>query len=713
MEQITATFYRTRYQKPPNPWGVFEFEKSGNPICVVGSLSNPEPNMEYIITGEWVKSEKYGKQFKAESFQVKPPTTRRGIIAVLCGKDIRGVGPILAAAIVDRFGLETLDVLRSEDYMKVTEVPGVGKTVAQRLHEALLKPNDKEALRMLLGNDVTDAFLERLLAQFDNPVEVIKKDPYILIEKMKGVGFLKADKIALSVGFAPDSLERICAAIYYFLSNEADFNGHCYSYCPNLESNLQDMIPSVSIEKIADAIKRMATTTAYKKMAVHVEEDGAVYLASLYNAEKTCAKFVRNAVDNPLYKFYTPAMLNNVANAIEREYGYRPEESQMQAVQLALNNRFSTITGGPGTGKTTTVRTILKALSLYEPTKKIALMAPTGRAAVRMKEVTGMDATTIHRRVFDRITGGPRKGAIISEDVVIVDEGSMIDISLAYALLSCLKEDARVIIIGDVDQLPPVGPGTFFRDLIASYRVPTARLKLSFRNSGFIAANAERFNLGSGVHSFSQDESFQVVPCTKMTGPQKAIHEYLSLVKEYGLNEVILLTPTRAHGNGGANALNNAIQDILNPAVEGQSTIETKTCCFRVGDRVMLQKNDWEKLLANGDTGTIQAIRKNQVCVLFDNGREEQFTPSSFSGSFALSYACTVHKSQGSEYKGVVFLFTTEHTFMGERNIVYTAETRAKEKIRLVCDARALNRAIDCVKPIMRNSKLKERINAL
>ena len=332
MEQINATFYRIRYQKPPNPWGVFDFEQNGKSICVVGTLTNPEPDMEYIITGEWVKDKKYGRQFKATSFQVKPPTTRRGIIAVLCSKDVRGVGPILAEAIVDRFGLATLDILRSEDYMKVTEVSGVGKIVAQRLHEALLKTNDKEALRMLLGNDVTDAFLERLLAQFENPVEVIKKDPYILIEKMKGVGFLKADKIALSVGFAPDSLERICAAIYYFLSNEADFNGHCYSYCSNLESNLQEMIPGVSVEKIADAIKRMATTTVYKKMAVHVEEDGAVYLTSLYEAEKTCAKFVRNAVDNPLPKSYTPAILNTVANAIEREYGYRPEESQMQAV---------------------------------------------------------------------------------------------------------------------------------------------------------------------------------------------------------------------------------------------------------------------------------------------------------------------------------------------------------------------------------------------
>lgn len=717
--EITAKLIHIRYQKPPNPWGVFIFQSGKRGFAATGNLPSPELGQEYTISGEWELTQ-YGKQLKAASFVLKPPTTIRGITAILCSRDVPGIGPATANAIVDRFGLKTLDLLRSDNYLDVTEVPGVGKALAERLHASLQKPSDKNDLRMLLGDSVTDAFLGRLNAEFKNPIEVIRQNPYILIEKMQGVGFIKADGIAKAIGVAEDSPQRICAAIYHFLS-KAESEGHCYAYASNLEENLQDLIPSVDVKKIAAAIKLMATDTSFKKMALHVDTDGAVYLKSLYEAETKCASIIQGFLRMPADTAYTASMLKTAADEIEKEFGYRPEESQMKAVEMALNNRFSTITGGPGTGKTTTIRTIVKAINLYEPDKKIAFLAPTGRAAVRMHEVTGKKASTIHQRVYsytpwkatdddnDTFSG---KAGVMEEDVVIIDEASMIDIRLAYALLSHLRRDASVIFIGDVDQLPPVGPGTFFRDLIGSYRVPTARLKLSFRNSGYIAANAERINFGSSVLSFTQDETFQVIPCKKSNGPEKAIQSYLDLVQEYGIRDVVLLAPTVTRGSGSVSVLNQEIQQHLNPA-NGEREIKGKIYTFRVHDRVLLQYNDWKKQIANGDTGTIVNISSSDVIVRFDSGNEEAFSHTEFTNKFALAYACTVHKSQGQEYKGVVFLFTSEHSFMGERNIVYTAVTRAREKLRLVCDARALNRAIGCVKPILRNSKLKERINAM
>ena len=717
--EITATLIRVKYQKPPNPWGVFIFQSGEKGFAATGKLSSPEVGREYIISGEWENTQ-YGKQFKAVSFALKPPTTIRGITAILCSRDVPGIGSATANAIVDRFGLKTLDLLRSDNYLAVTEVPGVGKTLAERLHASLLNPSDKSDLRMLLGDSVSDAFLERLNAEFKNPIEVIQQNPYILIEKMQGVGFTRADNIAKAIGIEPDSQQRICAAIYHYLS-KAESEGHCYSYSSNLEENLQTLIPGVDVEKIASAIKLMATDATFKKMALHVDTDGAVYLKSLYEAETKCASIIQDFLRKPADTVYTTSMLKAVADEIEKDFGYRPEDSQMKAVEMALNNRFSTITGGPGTGKTTTIRTIVKAINLYEPDKKIAFLAPTGRAAVRMHEVTGMKASTIHQRVYsytpwkatdddnDAFSG---KAGVMEEDVIIVDEASMIDIRLAYALLSHLRKDASVIFIGDVDQLPPVGPGTFFRDLIGSYRVPTARLKLSFRNSGYIAANAERINLGNSVLGFTQDDTFQVIPCKKSTGPEKAIQNYLDLVQEYGIRDVVLLAPTVTRGNGSVSVLNQKIQQLLN-STDGQPEVKGKIYSFRVNDRVLLQNNDWGKSLANGDTGTIVDISSQKVTVKFDVGIEKKFSYSEFISKFALAYACTVHKSQGQEYKGVVFLFTSEHSFMGERNVIYTAVTRAREKLRLVCDARALNRAINCVKPILRNSKLKERINAM
>ena len=716
--------------------GRVSFVSAGIHYSVTGTLFAPVEGEDYKVCGKWDEHPKYGRQIKASSIDPvgsAGPTTERGIYALLCSKDVAGIGPVTARAIVDHFGAKTLDIIRSDtEYKRLTEVPGVGNTMACKLHASFPSKNIKEDVRMLVGTEMTDKLIERIITKYGTKAPfIIRDDPYRLIEDFPGIGFLKADKIAEAVGIADDAPQRIKAAVYHILNTESELNGHCFSYCSNLELRVQELIPGVSVDAIADAIKEMSTDKSLFKTGVCVDKDGAVYLSPLYLAETGCAKYICDALASPSTELYTSGIIVSASDAIQKKTGITPEESQLAAVQTALNSKICVITGGPGTGKTTIIRTMLEAIELCEPEKKVALMAPTGRAAVRMQDVTGHEARTIPRRLMlsaeedekkarRRFTTPSKSGRTsatedaekpIQEDYVIVDEASMIDIKLAYYLVSSIKKDAKVIFVGDVDQLPPVGPGTFFRDLISSFRVPTVRLKFSFRQSGYIASNANKVNYGEGVHGYAQDDTFRVVPANKATGPEKAIKEYMEMVEKYGPKDVILLSPTKKRGAGCTNTLNKAIQEVCNPKSSKKSDMAGPGYIFREGDRVMLDRNLWKLGLANGDTGHISKIIFSLVTVRFDNGRSESFTFQDFRRNFLLAYACTVHKSQGSEYKGVVFLFTNEHAFMGERNIIYTAVTRAKDRLRIVGDARAINRAIDTVKPLVRNSKLKERIN--
>lgn len=725
MDELTGILKKIKWQNPSNFWGVFlfQFPSIDHLVTVTGELYNPACGAEYKVQGDWETHKTYGRQFAAKSFRESQKKTAEGIIAYLCSKAVPGVGPTTAKAIVDTFGLSTLDIIRSDEYMQLTTIAGIGAATAQKLHNLMPQEDVREDLRMLLGKDITDKFIGKIIARYgNNAVGAIKSDPYRLIEDFNGIGFFRADKIAKAIGISDNAPQRIRAAIYYYLTSEAELNGHCFSYCSNLQVNLQELIPNVSIEAIANAIKDLSTDKQFKKMALHVDSDGAIYLKWLYTAETKCAEIIKEHITTQFEPKYTPSIVATASKRIQKISGILPEETQQRAVLESLNKKLSVITGGPGTGKTTIIKTIIEAAKINYPNVQIALMAPTGRASVRMKDVTGMPATTIHKRIrynmgdvtTKKSTPSPDSDYTITEDIVIIDESSMIDIYLAYCLLSSIQPNAQIIFIGDVDQLPPVGPGTFFRDLVSSYRVPTTRLKLSFRQKGLIAQNAAKINYGEGVHSYVTDnDTFSVITASKATGPRKAVEQYLKLRAVYGDDETILLSATRKRGEGGTDALNAAIQAKVNPHTAAPE-IKNDKYVFRINDRVMMQSNNWSIGLTNGDTGTIKNITPSGVVVVqFDNAVIHEFSAKEFIREFSLAYACTVHKSQGSEYKSVVFLFTGEHTFMGERNIVYTAVTRAKESLKLVCDARALNRAIDTVKPLNRNSKLKERINTL
>lgn len=718
METVTGVLTKIRYRKD-NGWGIYVVrykDDHGNKIdfTFTGTLPHASIGSSYTFEGWFEDDPKWGQQFKFSASTEIEEETADGAYALLNSNRFPGVGPKQAQAIVKRFGADTLKIIR-DNPKALTSIPGIGEKKARMIHSLMPDIDVWVQLRMLLKTP-TDNAIGKIYDKYGNrSIEVVKEDPYTLIKDVDGFGFAKADAVAANLGITGAHPLRVRAAVYHCLNSASEQDGHCFSYAPNLQVLVEELIPGVGLEAIADAIKDL-TDRSFGKMQLQVDPDGAIYLTSLWKAETVCASVVNEMCALPMSKTFTAAMVEDAANDIMHETGIELEESQKDAVLAALNYPLCTITGGPGTGKTTIIRTILRTIQRHDKLGKVSvgLMAPTGRASRRMAEATSCDARTIHSYLCindDDTEGRYSRNNPLPFSYVILDESSMIDIRLAARLLKSIDPHrTHIIFIGDADQLPPVGPGVFFLDLIKSYKVPTARLKFSFRQSGSIAQNANKINNGMGTHSFVQDEQFVYTSADKNDAPEQGIEAYLSMVKKYGIEDTVLLSPKKV-GNCGTVLLNKAIQERMNPGVTKENGVATFDYIIGVGDRVMLTKNNVVKEHANGDVGTVQSIANGEATILFDNGDAVTVDKNLIHNNFILAYASTIHKSQGSEYAGVVMLFTTEHSFMGERALVYTGETRAKEMFHLIGDARAINRAINIVKPVQRNSKLRERIN--
>jgi exodeoxyribonuclease V alpha subunit len=679
------------------------------PVSVVGVFQAVGPGSQVRATGAYVDDPKHGRQFRVESLVVVAPDTLDGIERYLGSGAVPGIAQGFAKKIVQEFGLNTLKVL-DEDPGQLRRIPGLG---AQRLERIKVAWQEQRALGNLLlllqTHGASPGLAQRIAERYGSrAAEVVQQRPYRLALEVRGVGFKTADRIAASLGIVRDHPERVQAGIMHELGALAD-SGHVRI--------LRDLLceRSAAMLEVDAAHVQAGIDALWAAERVRIEGD-AVYLRWLHEAEVGTAQDLARLMSG------AGQPLQGLPRALadfERDMGYPLSQEQRQAVERAASEKVLIITGGPGVGKTTIVRAILGVFARAK--LDVRLGAPTGRAAKRLSESTGQAATTLHRLLeyepklhhFARHAERP-----LTAHAVVVDEVSMVDIQLAQALLRALPSSGRLVLVGDADQLPPVGPGAFLKDMIDSGVVPTMRLNRIFRQSeaSSIVHNAHAILSGEEPQSdtaTADDAQFFVIA---RRDPEKAAELIRELVVERiperfkldPLREIQVLAPMH-RGPAGTQALNRMLQQALNPSQQGVPQGHETLC---VGDRVMQVKNDYDKEVFNGDLGRVLGFdaESSELTVDFDGhrvryaGKERE--------SLTLAYATSVHKSQGSEYPAVVLPLMTSHFPMLSRNLLYTAVTRAKRLCVLVADPRALRLALGELKREQRSTGLAERLQA-
>lgn len=679
-----------------------------------GRIYEPREDMRIIAEGETYIHPQYGKQFKVSSCRLEVKKTAEAVYRYLSSGLISGVGETLARRIVDHFGPTVIEEIIEKEPQRLKEIDGISdKKVA-----AIVKSHAESFVYQELSSmNLTPSQIHKLFDKYgEKAVAVLRETPYKPIYDIEGFGFKVVDAIALKNGLPFDAPQRIAAAITFALTDIGE-RGHCWCHVDNLAELIAGLLPDVEPDKIADQV------IIELKRGVIIQEENRVYAKSLYLAETTTAEGIAQMAFTSRHMMVNgkaPVTDRQIENAIwemEDEEGFDLEKLQKQAVFLALKNRISVITGGPGTGKSTIAKAVVKGwMKQYpryeDPDEHIVLCAPTGRAARRASELTGVTGETIQRILA-------RHAYEEDEDtkLFILDEASMLDIRVASRLINLVKDKHFLVLIGDVDQLPPIGPGHFFRDCVQSAFVPTVQLALSHRQKGKIAINANRVNMGEGFHSLNLDDpSFRFVYADKYHAQETVVKQYIGLLnKGYSVQDICCVVPVRKPGRSQTSAddLNWLIRDIVNPPPVDLPD-DFKKEDLRPGDRVMNVENDYDKQVFNGDCGIVNSVNKELgvVTVLMDDGRYVPFNKH-VASFLVLAYVTTVHKAQGSEYKAVVVAQNMEHMFMLQRNLLYTALTRAKDELVLVGEPRAIDVAVQKIPALERNTYLKERIMAL
>ncbi len=689
------------------PLGQSTFCKSQE-VTVVGRTQAAWEGEEIVAEGAWVTDKVHGRQFKATSITCVAPKSILGIERYLASGLIKGVGKVLAKRIVDTFGADTLHVL-SHQSARLREVPKLGAAKIAQIRESW-HANGTLRENMIFGQTygISITKMTKIVRKYGpDAIAIIKSDPYQLCRDIWGIGFSTADKIALSVGIAKDSPLRARAAMTYTLEVEAEEGGHCWTYENDLLLRANELtgipteILSAALTEEIDAHRILAQS----------EDGGSVrklYLKSIYWSERETARHVRRILTTPCaFEDIQPA---SAIRAWEQKTGFALANQQETALARSLTNKFSIITGGPGVGKTTIIRALVE---IYREQKvRVVLAAPTGRAAKRMSEAVNEPAQTIHRLlkwnpVTNRFTFDEENQ--YDGDVFIFDETSMIDVRLAANLLAAVPSSARVVWVGDTDQLPSVGAGNVLGDLIQSGAVAYTKLDQIFRQdtTGLIVTNAHHVNAGEPLEIRSGESDFYFIRCEDPNECVKRAIEFMTtrIPRKFGmdpLQDVQVLSPMR-RGVLGTENLNLELQKALNP--EGDAVMRGGTT-FRVGDRVMQIRNNYDKEVYNGDVGFVKAVEPESrtVIVNFD-GKPIEYGAGDLD-ELVLAYATTIHKSQGSEYPAVIVLIHTQHYVMLQRNLLYTAITRGKKLVLVVGVPYAVHQAI-------RNNTVRERRTGL
>ena len=728
---IQGTVGRIAYQHPETHYTVARLDEGSGPgITIVGSIFPVAEGEEIKVTGAWKRHPRYGLQFQVEHWEKVDPATREGIEKYLGSGLIKGIGPTYAKRLVAAFGLETLKIL-SEQPLRVLEVDGIGEVRARRIIQAWQDQRGmQDAMVFLQGHGVGASLALRIYRVFGvDTIQQARENPYALARQVHGIGFLLADRLAHHIGIRGDFPLRVQAGVLHVLGEMAD-RGHCYARFTALKRNAAALL-NIDEEPVDAAVSRLAARSELVLAEDAAEDDPQVYLHELYDAERRVAAALQNILATPsrLPQEQRAGPRQSARGAIDLVSPelFAPatvtlDEDQARATEQALREKILVITGGPGTGKTTLLTALLAILRRAHVS--FALAAPTGRAAKRMAESTGEDATTIHRLLeYNPREGGFQRGEDnpLRADFIIVDEASMVDLPLMDHLLRAVDPHSHLILVGDVDQLPSVGPGSVLRDLIDSGIVPKVVLRRIFRQQrrSLIVVNAHRILQGQSLVLPEDAEQSDFVFM-----PRESEEEILAMIKNLAREEIPramgldgadiaqaiqVLTPMHRGLLGTVN-LNRELQTLLNPT---GAALERGGTALRRGDKVMQLRNNYDKGVFNGDLGRISAVDPEEGSVKVDFIDRVVNYESDELDEINLAYATSVHKSQGSEYPAVVLPLHTSHYLLLHRSIHYTAVTRGKKLVVVVGSRKALAMAIRNFRVEKRNTGLMEKLAAL
>lgn len=697
---------RITYQNPENGYSVLKVKVKGynDLVTLVGNLLEVPVGSVLLCRGEWKVDKRYGSQFVAATWEETMPATVYGIEKYLGSGLVKGIGPRFARAIVQRFGTETIDIIETE-IERLYEVPNIGRKRVAKIRESWEKQKDiKNVMLFLQGYGVSTAYAAKIYREYGKEsIDKVRENPYRLADDIWGIGFKTADGIAAKMGYEKEDPRRCRSGILYTLGQLSD-EGHVYAGEEQLVKAAGQLLEAGETA-IRDTLAGMLQAEDL------ILDKDAIYLPPFYHAECGTSRRLRDLAESTGRSLFDGLF---DPSSLTAETGIEYDEVQLAAIRQAVTSKVMVLTGGPGTGKTTTTQGIIAALK--KAGLRVLLAAPTGRAAKRMSEATGMEAKTIHRLLeynpqdgYKRNDENPLEG-----DALIVDECSMIDILLMNNLLKAVPVGMRLVFVGDIDQLPSVGAGNVLRDIIDSQRIPVVRLVRIFRQAqkSRIVMNAHAINQGRFPDtSNGRDTDFFFM---REDDPERAAETIVRLVKERlprayreSPDRIQVLTPMQRGVVGAAN-LNLLLQQALNPS--GPS-LNRGGYTYRQGDRVMQQRNNYDKDVFNGDLGYIREVDTEERTLKVDfDGKWVEYDVTELD-ELTLAYATTIHKAQGSEYPIVVMPVLMTHFVMLQRNLIYTGITRAKKICVLLGAAKALAYAVRNVSVLKRNTRLKERLN--
>lgn len=710
MDHLRCVVERITYQNADNGYTVLKcaVKNAQDLVTVVGIMPDTHVGSVLALEGVWKVDAKYGRQFSVEKFEETLPATVYGIEKYLGSGLIKGVGPKFARRIVEKFGKDTLDVIE-ENPDALIEVEGIGRVRVERIRKSWEEQKEiKNIMLFLQGHEVSTSHATKIFKTYgSDSISVVQENPYRLADDIWGIGFKTADTIAEKMGIEKDRFIRLRSGILYTL-NKLSENGHCYAVREQL------IKAAVQLLEVEEAELEITLDEMLRTEEV-IREEEAIYLPPFFFSETGCAKrLLKLLAAERRVQMDVDTVMETVMGRTGQGQHITYDEVQLEAIRAAVSSKIMVLTGGPGTGKTTTTMGIIAAYRAAGC--RIVLAAPTGRAAKRMSEATGMEAKTIHRLLeykppegYQRKEENPLEG-----DVLILDECSMIDIMLMYNLLKAMPEQMTLIMVGDTDQLPSVGAGNVLKDIISSGRIPVVRLSRIFRQArgSRIIMNAHRINKGEQIDMRGgRDSDF-------FFAAKETNEEVVELLVKYctenlpryyhvdALQDIQVLTPMQRGVCGAAN-LNQVLQEAMNP---GSIFLRRGGTQYRLHDKVMQIRNDYDKEVFNGDIGVINHVdmEERELTVNFD-GREVVYDVSELE-ELTLAYATTIHKSQGSEYPIVVMPFTMSHYVMLQRNLLYTGVTRAKKILVLIGEKKAVWYAVKNETTADRNTKLAERL---